>query len=118
MTRSRKRGHFQQIYDCEFDVPADNAKSAVCARENRLTLAHRVPRLQSFEYHTRAYLGFEISAFISVPKRPESQYTTGSRYMCTMFGQLLLRNWAAANGHGGSPVHLVVFVNVALVGAG
>ena len=38
--------------------------------------------------------------------------------MCTMFGQLLLRNWAAANGHGGSPVHLVVFVNVALVGAG
>ena len=66
VTRSRKRGPFPQKSVCELDLSADSAKSVVHARENRLTLARSVPKLQSFEYHTRAYLGFEISAFISV----------------------------------------------------
>ena len=66
VTRSRKRGSFPQKSDCELDLSVDSAKSVVHARENRLTLAHSVPKLQSFEYHTRAYLGFEISVFISV----------------------------------------------------
>ena len=66
VTRSRKRGPFLQKSDCELDLSADSAKSVVHARENCLTLAHSIPKLQSFEYHTRAYLGFEISAFISI----------------------------------------------------
>ena len=66
VTYSRKRGPFPQKSDCELDQSADNAKSVVHARENRLTLVCSVPKLQSFKYHTRAYLGFEISAFISV----------------------------------------------------
>ena len=66
MTRSRKKGPFPQISDCELDLSADSAKSVVHARENRLTLARSVPKLQSFEYHMRAYTGFEISAFLSV----------------------------------------------------
>ena len=66
VTRSRKRGPFPQKSDCELDLSADSAKSVVHARENRLMLAHSVPKLQSFEYHTHAYLGFEISAFVSV----------------------------------------------------
>ena len=66
VTRSRKRGPFPQKSVCELDLSADSAKSVVHARGNRLTLARSVPKLQSFEYHTRAYLGFEISAFISV----------------------------------------------------
>ena len=66
VTRSRKRGPFPQISDCELDLSADSAKSVVHARENRLTLARSVPKLQSFEHHTRAYLGFEISAFVAV----------------------------------------------------
>ena len=66
VTRSRKRGPFPQKSDCKLDLSADSAKSVVHARENRLTLARSVPKLQSFEYHTHAYLGFEISAFISV----------------------------------------------------
>ena len=32
--------------------------------ENRLMLVRPVPKLQSFEYHSHAYLGFEISAII------------------------------------------------------
>ena len=63
VTCSRKRGPFPQKSDCELDLSAD---SVVHARENRLTLVRSVPKLQSFEYHTSAYLGFEISAFISV----------------------------------------------------
>ena len=69
MTRSRKRGHFPQNSDFELDIPADttrSAKSAVHARENHLTLARHVPKLQSFEFHARVYLGFEIFAFFSV----------------------------------------------------
>ena len=66
VTRSRKRGPFPQKSDCELDLSVDSVKSIVHARENRLTLARRVPKLQSFEYHTRAYLGFEISVFISI----------------------------------------------------
>ena len=66
VTRSRKRGPFPQKSDCELDLSVDSAKSVVHARENQLTLVHSVPKLQSFVYHTRAYLGFEISAFISV----------------------------------------------------
>ena len=66
VTRSRKRGPFPQKSDCELDLSADSAKSVVHARENRLTLACSIPKLQSFEYHTRAFIGFEISAFISV----------------------------------------------------
>ena len=66
VTRSRKRGQFPQTSDCELDIPVDSAKNAVHARENCLTLAHHVPKLQSFEFHTHAYLGFKISAFISV----------------------------------------------------
>ena len=66
VTRSRKRGPFPQKSDCELDLSADSAKSVVHVRENRLTLARSVPKLQSFEYHTCTYLGFEISAFISV----------------------------------------------------
>ena len=64
-TCSRKRGPFPQKSDCELDLSADSAKSVVHARENHLTLARSVPKLQSFEY-TCAYLGFELSAFISV----------------------------------------------------
>ena len=66
VTRSRKRGPFPQKSVCELDLSADSAKSVVHARENRLRLARSVPKLQSFEYHTRAYLGFEISVFISI----------------------------------------------------
>ena len=66
MTRSRKRGPFPKKSDCELDLSTDSAKSVVHARENRLTLARSVPKLQSFEYHTRGYLDLEISAFISV----------------------------------------------------
>ena len=66
VTRSRKRGPFPQKSDYKLDLSADSAKSVVHACENRLTLARSIPKLQSFEYHTRAYLGFEISAFISV----------------------------------------------------
>ena len=73
MTRSRKRGHFPQNSDFELDKQADSAKNAVHAREKRLMLAHHVPKLQSFEFHTRAYLGFEISVFTyPVAKRLES----------------------------------------------
>ena len=50
VTRSRKRGHFPQNTDCELDVPADSAKSAVHARENRLMPAHHVPKLQSLSF--------------------------------------------------------------------
>ena len=64
VTRSRKRGPFPQKSDCELDLSVDSAKSIVHTCENRLMLACRVPKLRSFEYHTRAYLGFE--AFISV----------------------------------------------------
>ena len=53
-THSRKRGPFPQKSDCKLDLSADSAKSVVHARENRLTLEHSVPKLQSFEYHTRA----------------------------------------------------------------
>ena len=45
-----------------------------------------------------------------------SLYTTGSRYMSTMF-DILLHNWAAANGHGGSPSRLCRHV-AALVAGG
>ena len=65
-TRSRNRGPFPQKSDCELDLSADSTKSVVHARENHLTLARIVPKLQSLEYHTRANLGFEISVFISV----------------------------------------------------
>ena len=61
VTRSRK-----SYFDCELDISADCAKSAVHACEKCLTLASYVPKLQSFKFHTRAYLGFEISPFISV----------------------------------------------------
>ena len=63
---------FPQKSDCELDLSADSAKSVVYARENRLTLARSFPKLQSFEYHTRAYLVFKISAFISVLKASTS----------------------------------------------
>ena len=66
VTRSRKRGPFPQKSDCELHLSAYSAKNVVHAHENCLTLARSVPKLQSFEYHTSAYLGFEISAFISV----------------------------------------------------
>ena len=66
VTRSRKGGPFPQKSDCELDLSADSAKNVVHTRENRLTLARSVPKLQSFEYHTRPFIGFEISAFISV----------------------------------------------------
>ena len=51
---------------CELDLSADSAKSIVHARVNSSILARSIPKLRSFEYHTRACLGFEISAFISV----------------------------------------------------
>ena len=47
VTRSRKRGPFLEESDCELDPSADSAKSVVHTRENRLMLAHRVPKLQS-----------------------------------------------------------------------
>ena len=74
VTHSRKRGPFPQKSDCELDLSVDSAKSVVHTRENRLMLAHSVPKLQSFEYHTRAYLGFEILAFISVCRRSQVPY--------------------------------------------
>ena len=103
VTRSRK-----SYFDCELDISADSAKSAVHACKKCLTLASYVPKLQSFKFHTRAYLGLEIITvyFSPVAKRPDSPYTTGSRYTCTMFSRLSLRNRAAANGHGDSPSHL------------
>ena len=55
VTRSRKRGPFQQKSDCELDLSADSAKIIVHARENRLTLARSIPKLQSFEYLARTY---------------------------------------------------------------
>ena len=112
MNRSRKRGHFLQNSHCELDISVDSAKSAIRTCENHLTLAHHVPKLQSFKFHTRAYLGFEISTFIvyfrPVAKRLESPYTTGSRYTCTMFGRLLLQNRQLPMA---TAVHLVVFVD-------
>ena len=48
------------------DLSADSVKSVVYTRDKLLKLEHRVPKLQSFEYHICAYLGFEISVFISV----------------------------------------------------
>ena len=66
MTHSRIRGHFLQNSDCKLDIPADRVKSAVYAGENRLTLGRHIPKLYSFEFHTRVYLGYEISAFILV----------------------------------------------------
>ena len=52
VTRSRKRGPFPQKSDFELDLSADSMKSVVHTRENHLTLAHSIPKLQSFEYHT------------------------------------------------------------------
>ena len=52
VTHSRKRGPFPQKSVCELDLSADSAKSVVHARENRLTLARSVPKLQSFKYRT------------------------------------------------------------------
>ena len=60
VTRSRKRGPFPQKSDCKLDLSADSAKSVVHAGENRLTLARSVPKLQSFKYHTRAYLDIGV----------------------------------------------------------
>ena len=107
MTRSRKKGPFPQKSDSELDLSADSAKSVVHAREKHLTLARRVPKLRSFKYHTRAYLSFEISAFISVLQAS----TRSLRILpevdtCVHCLPVLLRDWAAANGLGGSPSHL------------
>ena len=38
----------------------------ICDLLQEKGIAHRVPRLQSFQYHTRAYLCFEVSPFILV----------------------------------------------------
>ena len=58
---------------------------------------------RAFEFHTRTYLGFEISTF-TVAKRQESLYTTKSVYCLASYysvtGQLLMVVM----------VHLVVFV--------
>ena len=67
VTHSRKRGHFQPTLDCKLDMSVDSTKSAVHAHEKHLTLALRIPKLQSFDFHTHSYLSMEISAFISVP---------------------------------------------------
>ena len=67
MTRSRKRGHFPQNSYCELDTLADSTNSAIHTREKQLTLARHVPMLQSFEFHTRVYLGFKISHFYFDP---------------------------------------------------
>ena len=56
-----EKGTLPAKSDIELDRSLDSTKSIVHAREN---LAHLVPKLQ--EYHTCAYLSFEISAFISV----------------------------------------------------
>ena len=80
--------------------------------KNILILAHCVLKLQSLEFHTCTYLGFEISMFI-LAKRPESPYT---RYTCTMFAQLLIHNRAAANGNGGSLSCLCQCVAALIVG--
>ena len=69
MTRSRKRGPFPQKSDCELDLSADSAKSVVHARENRLTLVRSVPKLQSFEYHTHAYLTSSLRILPEVDTR-------------------------------------------------
>ena len=66
VSRSRKGRPFPQKSDCELDLSVDSAKSVVHAHENHLTLARSIPKLQCFKYHTRAYLGLEILAFISV----------------------------------------------------
>ena len=66
-----KRGSFPQKSDCELDLSVDSAKSVVHAHVNRLTLERRVSKLQSFEYHTCAYLAFEILAFISVCRQAQ-----------------------------------------------
>ena len=78
-------------------------------------LARRIPRLQSFEYHSHAYL--DISVYFSLAGKHEySPYTTESRYVYNVC-QLLLRNRVAANGHGGSPSCLCRYV-VALAAGG
>ena len=51
VTHSRKP--FPQKSDCELDLSADSVKSVVHALEKHLTLARRVSKIQSFEYHTR-----------------------------------------------------------------
>ena len=79
----RKRGPFPQNSDFELDISAEIMKSAVHASKKNLTLAHCIPKLQAFEFRTRAYLGFEIY-FSPVAKLLESPHTSGSRYMCTM----------------------------------
>ena len=62
-----QRGHLPQNFDCELEkISADSINSAVHARENHLMLACYVSKLQSFKFHTHAFLGFEISTFISV----------------------------------------------------
>ena len=54
-----------QKSDHKTDLSVDSAKGVVYAREKKhLTLAYCIPKLQFFKNHTRAYLGFEISAFI------------------------------------------------------
>ena len=50
--------------DCELDIPADSAKSAVHARERYSASSSQVTVLR--DSYTRVYFGFEISAFISV----------------------------------------------------
>ena len=105
VARSRKRGTFPQISYCELDLSVNSAKSIAHTRENCLMLACRILKLQSFEFHTRAYLGFEISAF-TYSKVPGVSVYYVSRCMYTMSGRLLLRNRAAADDHDGSPSHL------------
>ena len=105
VTRSRKRGHFPQNSDCKLDISADSTKKC---RENYLMLACRIPKVQSFEFHTCAYLDFKIRIciyFSPVAKRLESLYTTRS----TMFGWLLLVTGPLPIA---TVVHLLIFIDV------
>ena len=94
MTSSRKRGYFPQTYfDCELDLPADSAKIAIHARENRLTLARHVPKPLS----TRAYFS-PVASARSLRILPEID----TRVQCVA-GYYSVSGWLPNYGHGGSP---------------
>ena len=105
MTRSRKRGHFPQNSDCVLDISVDSAKSAVYAREKSFNASASRSQVTVLRVSYSCLPWFR-DILVPIARRLESLYTNGSRYTYTMFGQFLLHNRAAANGHGGSPSRL------------
>ena len=108
VTGSRKRGPFPQKSDCMLDPSADSVKCILHACENSLILilVHCDPKVTVLEFYTHAYLGFEISTFISILWQNAWSLRI---YMCTMFG-----GYYSVTGQlpMATVSHLVVFVNV------